>query len=326
MSETAQPAPTPATPLGIESVDPDLRPALAKLPTLDNSRRIVRLLGRFGARRLLRAYRVPGVTVEWRRDGPVWVRIYRPRRPGGGGLLWIHGGGLVIGSAKQDDRLCAETAAELGVTVVSVEYRLAPESPFPAALDDALAAWHWMRRHATDLSIDPDRIALGGESAGAGIAAALAQRLRDEGGPQPVAQWLFAPMLDDRTAARRDLDAVDHPVWNNAANRFGWTSYLGAAPGAAPVPTYAVPARVEDLAGVPPAWLCVGDIELFHDEVADYAGRLAAAGVPVVLDVVPGGAHGFENWAAGTALAKALTARARAWLADQGLAGQGLAR
>jgi len=156
---------------------------------------------------------------------------------------------------------------------------------------------------------------VGGESAGGGLAASLVQRLHDEGA-HPIGQWLFCPMLDDCTAARRELDAVDHFIWNNTANRFGWASYLGREPGAAEVAEYAVPARRTDLAGLPPAWICVSDIELFHDEDVDYARRLEAAGVPVTLDLVAGAPHGFESWAADTAPARALIGRAQAWLAD----------
>ncbi|MDN4490698.1 alpha/beta hydrolase [Demequina sp. SYSU T00068] len=301
----------------ITDVHPDLHEPLRRLPPLDLSTRWARWLGRVGPR-LQRTKPVAGVAVRWVRSGRRRLRVYSPATPPAApapALLWIHGGGLVIGSAVQDDGLCARTAKRLGTVVVSVEYRLAPEHPFPAALDDATAAWEWLHAHARELGIDPGRVAIGGESAGGGIAAALAQSLRDSGGVQPVAQWLFAPMLDDRTAADTSLDAVDHVVWSNVSNRVGWSAYLGAAPGAASVPPYAVPARREDLGGLPPAWLYAGDIELFHDEVADYARRLDDAGVPVTFEVVEGAAHGFENWAASTPLSKALVGGAWAWLA-----------
>ena len=306
--------------MNIDAVDPQLRPALAKVPALDNSRRWVRLVGRLGPRLLL-VEPVEGVTVRWLRRGPLRLRIYAPTRTAAAGpaLLWIHGGGLVIGSSQQDDRLCLGTAAALGIPVVSVEYRLAPEHPFPAALDDAMSAWRWLQSNAGGLGVDPARVAIGGESAGAGIAASLAHRLHDEGGVQPVAQWLFAPMLDDRTAARTELDAIDHPVWNNHANRFGWAAYLGRAHGGpsagATPPPYAVPARRDDLTGLPPTWIYSGDIELFHEEIEAYAGRLRAAGVAVASEVVPGAAHGFENWAHSTDLARGLVGRAQDWLA-----------
>ncbi|WP_229727699.1 alpha/beta hydrolase [Mycetocola zhadangensis] len=282
---------------------------------MDHSKRLIRTIGRLGPR-LLRSPRVADVTVRWVRFGGLRLRIYEPRRSSGRpAVLWIHGGGLVIGSPKQDDRLCLSTVAALGIPVVSVEYRLAPESPFPAALHDALTTWRWIHDNADALGIDPARVVVAGESAGGSIAASLVHKLHDDGGIQPAAQWLFAPMLDDRTAARRELDATDHPVWNNKANRFGWRSYLNQEPGAATVPPYSVPSRRSDLSNLPPTWLCAGDIELFYDEIAAYAERLRAAGVAVEFETVVGGAHGFENWAGNTQLAQNLIERAQRWLA-----------
>jgi acetyl esterase/lipase len=256
-----------------------------------------------------------GVSIEPLRTADVSLRLYRPalrRYPAA--LLWIHGGGLIIGRAVQDDRLSALTARELGILVVSVEYRLAPEHPFPAALDDCYAGWEWLQSEAIRLEIDPNRVAVGGESAGGGLAASLAQRIHDAGGVSPVAQWLFCPMLDDHTAARQELDRLNHFVWNNRLNRFGWKSYLGADPGADDVAPYAVPSRRADLSGLPPTWIGAGDIELFYDEDRDYAERLRAAGVEATLEVVPGAPHGFEAWAPNTSLARNYVKSAQAWL------------
>ncbi|MFC5752388.1 alpha/beta hydrolase [Actinomadura rugatobispora] len=298
----------------LSAVAPELRGRLRLMPPLPLERTPARRLMQVATRRMPPA-RQPGVTLGLAPGVTPGIRVYRPRRRrSGAALLWIHGGGLVIGGAVQDDRLCGSTALELGITVVSAEYRLAPEHPYPAALDDCHAAWTWLQEHAAALGVDPSRVAVGGQSAGGGLAAALAQRLHDAGGPRPVAQWLFCPMLDDRTAARRDLDAVGHRVWNNRLNRFGWRSYLGAEPGSPDVPPYAVPARREDLGGLPPAWIGVGDIDLFHDEDRDYARRLRAAGVDTTFHVVPRAPHGFEAWAAGTGLARDYLATARAWL------------
>ena len=256
-----------------------------------------------------------GVTIETSKATDASVRVYRPTvRRVPAALFWIHGGGLIIGRAVQDDRLCALTARELGVLVVSVEYRKAPEHPFPAALDDCYAGWRWLQREAQRFGVDPARVALGGESAGGGLAASLAQRLRDAGETLPVAQWLFCPMLDDRTAARQELDGIHHFVWNNRLNRFGWRSYLGVEPGSDSVPAYTVPARREDLSGLPPAWIGVGDIDLFYGEDHAYAERLRAAGVEVTLEVVPGAPHGFEAWAPNPALARDHIGHAQAWL------------
>ena len=137
----------------------------------------------------------------------------------------------MVGSARTNDVTCGQICRTLGLTVVSVDYRLAPEHPFPVPSDDCLAGWHWLQRHAASLGVDPHRVALGGASAGGGLAAGLAKRLLDAGGVQPIAQLLLAPMIDDRTAARRDLDAVKHFVWNNRMNRSAWRAYLGREPG-----------------------------------------------------------------------------------------------
>jgi acetyl esterase/lipase len=247
-----------------------------------------------------------GVRREVRPGG---LRVFRPeQRRHSAALLWIHGGGLVLGSARMDDRFCAATARELGIVVASVEYRRAPQHPFPAALDDCLAAWTWLA------ATEGPRIAVGGQSAGGGLAAALTQRLHDADGADPVAQLLFCPMLDDRTAARRDLDAADHLMWHNRDNLFGWSSYLGREPGTPDLPPYAVPARRTDLTGLPPTWIGVGDIDLFHDEDRDYADRLTAAGVDTTFVLVPGAPHAFESWAPKTALAGSHLAGARDWL------------
>jgi len=197
---------------------------------------------------------------------------------------------------------------------MSANYRFAPEHPFPAAHDDVHAAWKWLQEHAAGQGVNPTRVVIGGESAGGGLAAGLVQRIHDEGGTQPIGQWLFAPMIDDRTAANASLDILDHWIWNNRANRIGWSSYLGEAPGASDLPAYAAAARRTDLSGLPPAFIAVGDIELFYAEGRDYAAELERVGVPTTLDIIRGAPHGFENWARETAPAKALMVRARNWL------------
>ena len=200
------------------------------------------------------------------------MRLYRPEQGlSGAGLLWIHGGGMITGNAATNDRECAAFARELGIVVVSVEYRLAPKHPFPAALDDCHAAWQWMLSAAGELGIDPARIAISGQSAGGGLAASLALRIRDAGGLQPAAQALMCPMLDDRTGARRELDAIDHRVWNNRSNRAAWSWYLGLPPGSSEVPAHAAAARCANLRGLPPAWIGVGEVDLFLEEDRRYA-------------------------------------------------------
>ena len=226
------------------------------------------------------------------------VRVHRPLEPAAtsGALLWIHGGGYMLGSARQDDELCRRLAQELGITVGSVEYRWAPEHPFPAALDDCYAA---LQRLVALPGVDPARVAIGGASAGGGLAAALALMTRDRGEINPALQLLTYPMLDDRTVAKSPMDARNYRVWTESSNRFGWAAYLGDAN-----PDIAVPARCADLAGLPPAWIGVGTHDLFHDEDLAYAERLKKAGVPCRVDVVPGAFHGFDTIAPGAPVSR----------------------
>jgi acetyl esterase/lipase len=190
-----------------------------------------------------------------------------------------------MGTAKQDDRLCRRFARELGVTVAAVDYRLAPEHPYPASLEDCYAALTWL---AALPAVDPARVAIGGASAGGGLTAALALLARDRGEVTPVLQLLAYPMLDDRSAS--GPENPNYRMWSPKSNRFGWAAYLGNAD-----PNIAVPARHEDLSGLPPAWIGVGTHDLFHDEDVAYAERLTAAGVPCQVEVVPGAFHGFDT-------------------------------
>ncbi|MGY1780156.1 alpha/beta hydrolase [Geodermatophilus sp. SYSU D01036] len=237
---------------------------------------------------------VAGVTVtEHDVPGGQDVFVYEPAQRTGGALLWVHGGGTVIGHPESDHDLCSRMARDLSVVVVSARYRLAPEHPFPAALDDLLAALCELHRRAGELGVDPARVAVGGASAGGGLAAALAQRAHDEGVPVAF-QLLVYPMLDDRTVLRRSTAGRGELVWTPRSNRWAWTAYLGHAPRADEPRPYAAPARRLDLAGLPPAWIGVGDLDLFHDEDVAYARRLQAAGVPVRLHVEPGMYHAAE--------------------------------
>ncbi len=237
---------------------------------------------------------VAGVRTEDRTLGPVRLRIYYPEtNPSGAAMLWIHGGGMIVGTEKQDNRLCSIYARELGVVVVSVGYRLAPQHPFPAANDDCYAAWEWLVDQSSQLGVDKDRLIVAGESGGGGHAAALVQRICDQHETPPMAQVLLVPMLDDRTAADPARD-LGHYVWTWADTRGGWTAYLGHEPGRPSEPEYAVPARREDLSGLPPTWIGCGDKDLFFDEDQRYAASLHNAGVRVEFYEVPGGPHGFH--------------------------------
>ena len=222
----------------------------------------------------------------------VGVRVHRPPALDAPmpGLLWIHGGCYVIGCAAQDDRLCERFARTLGVVVASVEYRVAPENPYPAALDDCEVALNWL---TTQPDVDASRVAIGGASAGGGLTAALALRVRDaQSAPKPVMQLLTYPMLDDRPALRADPDPRHRRIMDQGMNRFGWESYLRGA-----VPADAVPARATDLGGLPSAWIGVGTLDLLFEECLDYADRLKQSGVECALQVVPGAFHGFDLFA-----------------------------
>ena len=239
--------------------------------------------------------------VEIEGTGASPVRVHRPtssrneRLPA---VLWLHGGGFLLGSPKQDDALCRRIADELGAIVVAPAYRLAPKHAFPAALDDAYAALTWLAKRD---DVDANRIAVAGASAGGGLAAQVALHARDRGEIRLAAQILVYPMLDDRTVDRTDLDESGFRLWDNRANRVGWSAYLGHEAGAAEASPIAVPSRNPNLRDLPPAWIGVGGLDLFRDEDMAYAERLRAAGVPCETIVVDGVFHGFDGIVEGSA-------------------------
>ncbi len=206
-------------------------------------------------------------------------------------ILHIHGGGMVSGSAQMSDPNSRSYAAEMNCVVASVNFRLAPETRFPGAIEDCYAALLWLHGAARELGIDPERIVVAGESAGAGLAAALCLLARDRGQVKPCFQYLAEPMLDHRSADS-DHPHAGHYGWTRDQNRFGWASLLGEA-SAEPVSPYASPTMAGDLSGLPPAFIHIGAIDLFLEESLDYARRLARAGVPVELHVWPGAYHAF---------------------------------
>lgn len=211
-------------------------------------------------------------------------------------VLWLHGGGMVSGSAQSEAPRGGRLATALGAVVVLPNYRLAPENPFPAGLNDCMATLRWIVKNADELGIDSDRIAVCGVSAGGGLAAALAQRAFDEG-IALRAQGLVYPMIDDRTALRDDLTGKGQLTWSASDNRSAWNAYLGREPRASDAPEYAAPARRDDMAGLPPAWIGVGDLDVLYDEDVAYAERLKAAAVPCELVTVRGMYHGADHLA-----------------------------
>jgi len=224
------------------------------------------------------------------------VRVYAPASQDGPlpGLLYIHGGGFILGTVAMFDGEAKRIAAEVGVVVVSVEYRLAPEDPYPAGLDDCFAALVWAAKSADELGIDPARLAVGGDSAGGGLAAATALLARDRGGPELCFQYLGIPELDDRLSTPSMQAYVDTPLWHRPAAEFSWDSYLGGpgVRGTDEVSPYAAPARMSDLSGLPPAFVNVCQFDPLRDEGIAYAQRLAQANVPTELVLYPGTFHG----------------------------------
>ena len=303
--------------MDINLIHPELKKATASFPSLPVGSNFGRKLTRLLLPLLLPKTKLPaGVSIEWVRSASGQrLRTYTPSGTATrAAMLYIHGGGMMIGAPKMDDGLLANLAAELDIFIVSPEYRLAPENPYPAPLDDCHEAWQWMLANASERGIDTKRMAIGGESAGGGLAAGLVQLIHDEGGQRPIAQWLFCPMLDDRTAMDRSLDSLNHFVWNNKLNDAGWKSYLGAKFGTDQVPAYAAPSRRNDFNGLPPAWIGVGDVELFYEEDRTYAEKLSAAGVACQLDVVAGGPHAFEGMVPDDVVSRQYMARAKSWL------------
>jgi acetyl esterase len=238
-----------------------------------------------------------GVAVEDRSiPGPagapeIPVRIYSPaaRSAAVPGLLDIHGGGFVVGTLDMEHGVAAQLVKALGVVVVAVDYRLAPEDPYPAGLEDCYTALRWMTANAAELGIDTDRVGVYGQSAGGGLAAGLALLARDRGGPALCFQFLGIPELDDRLETPSMVQFVDTPMWNRPNAIRSWAWYLG---GATDVPIYAAPSRATDLTGLPPAYVTTMEFDPLRDEGILYALKMMQAGVPVELHSYPGTFHG----------------------------------
>ncbi|QNK83277.1 alpha/beta hydrolase [Nakamurella sp. PAMC28650] len=290
-------------------VDPQLRDLLDAWPPLELTVESLPLVREQARQEYLRTVPAespfPDVEVkELSIDGPAGpgaLRILVIRRRSESdsvtpGLLWVHGGGYVLGTADQDSLQVQQLVHEVGCTGVVVDYRLAPETPHPGPVEDCYAALRWLFANADALGVDARRIAVAGGSAGGGLAAGLCLLARDRAEVAVAFQLLIYPMLDDRTVIHDD----PHPfagefVWTADSNRFGWAALLGQEPGGPGVSPYASPARAETLAGLPPTYLDVGTLDLFFEEDLEYARRLVRAGVPVELHVYPGAFHGYQQ-------------------------------
>ena len=237
-----------------------------------------------------------GLTIEDRHvpgppgDPDVLVRTYVPHSPTGAGLLYLHGGGFVLGSIDSEHAGGVRLAQDVGAVVVSVEYRLAPEHPVPAGLEDCYAALRWFHDHSRELGVDPARIGVSGQSAGGGLAAGLALLARDRGGPGLCFQYLGIPELDDRLTTTSMTSFVDTPLWNRPSAESSWRHYLGDD--RSDVSPYAAPARATDLSGLPPAYVSTMEFDPLRDEGILYALGLLAAGVSCELHSFPGTFHG----------------------------------
>jgi len=286
--------------------DPELAPLVPLLPTESDFSDIAAM--RAGMEEMIAQLAPPlpenpGARFEDRtipgpEDAPdVPVRVYHPDTAESmlPGVLYIHGGGFVVGSVESEHRgaLTAATGAE--AVVVSVEYRLAPEHPFPAGLEDCYAALSWLAANARELGVDPGRIGVIGSSAGGGLSAGLALLARDRGGPALCCQVLGIPELDDRLETPSMRAFTDTPLWNRPNAVFSWRAYLGEDPGE--VSPYAAPARAKDLVGLPPAYVSTMEFDPLRDEGIRYAARMLEAGVSVELHQFPGTFHGSHMFA-----------------------------
>ncbi|MGH6782484.1 MAG: alpha/beta hydrolase, partial [Sphingomonadaceae bacterium] len=289
-------------------VDPELRDALSLFPSFTLNDEILPVMRAQGLALDLPPPQGPaaGVSVERiivpAHDGSPdvpCILFIPPNRPGpSGAFLHIHGGGYVLGDAAMSDPSNRSIAAALGCVVLSVDYRLAPETRWPGAVEDCYSALAWLHANANRLGIDHQRIAIGGESAGGGHAASLAQVARDRGEYRICHQHLIYPMIDDRTGSTVPaLPYAGDFVWTPGSNAFGWSALLGYPAGTREPPRHAVPARTEDLSGLPPTFIGTAALDLFVGENLDYAHRLIAAGVPTEVIVAPGAYHGFNGFA-----------------------------
>jgi acetyl esterase/lipase len=229
-------------------------------------------------------------------------------------IYHIHGGGMILGDRRHALPDIVGLAASVGAAVISVEYRLAPEHPYPAPVEDCYAGLLWVAANAAELSIDPDRIVVSGASSGGGLAAAIALLARDRGGPALAGQMLVAPMLDDRNDTPSARQMAGLGMWDHISNQTGWTALLGDACGGPDVSPYAAPARAADLSGLPPAFIYSGSAETFRDEDMAYASAIWQAGGQAELHIWSGGFHGFDFMAPQAAVSQAAQAARLSWM------------
>jgi acetyl esterase/lipase len=301
-------------------IDPEIGASLRGFPDFDFSADNVAAMRNGSMFEPQSAPDIERVELTTERDG-VALSVLRPlQRPTESAaeppvLYWMHGGGMVIGNRHMDDARLIEWCRHLGCVCVSVEYRLAPEAPYPTPLDDCEAGLRFIAEHAPELRIDPQRVGIGGRSAGGALAAGLALRLRESANVPVAFQYLEYPMLDDR-GLTVSSQLVESPVWTRESNAFGWRSYLADRCGTDDVPADAAPARATELSGLPATFIGVGTVDCLRDDAIDFAARLCRAGVPTELHLYAGAVHGFDMFA-DTAVARTAARDSADWLARQ---------
>ena len=300
-----------------EALDPEIREAVRDIPDFVFSAETVPMMRQNAVFTPVAAPDIERTELTTESDARVEMTLLRPRDAAGDlpVLYWMHGGGMVIGNRYMDDSRLGEWCRSLSCICVSVEYRLAPEAPYPLPVDDCDEGLRYVVDHAGDLGINPQRIGIAGRSAGGGLAAALALRWRDRGDDRVAFQYLEYPMLDDRMNTPSSmLDGL--PLWSRESNAFGWRAYLGDRCGTDQVPPDAAPARAAELAGLPATFISVGTADCLRDEAIDFAARLCRADVLTELHVYAGAVHGFDMFA-DCAVVRCAAHDSADWLARQ---------
>ncbi len=285
-----------------DRLHPDFVPDISSLPALEFLPEIIPDLQQLTREHFLEAgmpqddkISVYNRNIPGRNGAPdVRVRIYEPKEKTGliPAVEWMHGGAFVIGLPEMNDDVCIRIAKEINCIVISPDYRLAPQNPYPCALNDCYTTLLWLANNSEELKVDTSRIAVAGVSAGGGLAAAVCLLARDKNDLKIKFQMPLYPMIDDRFITQSSSEIQDERVWNTANNVSSWNMYLGGKKD--DVSQYAAPARATDLSGLPPAYTCVGDLEPFRDETIEYVSKLTKAGVPVEFHLNPGCFHGCE--------------------------------
>jgi acetyl esterase/lipase len=300
-----------------EALDPEIREAVRNIPDFVFSVETVPMMRQNAVFAPVDSPDIERTELTTGPAGGVDMTALRPRDAVGDlpVLYWMHGGGTVIGNRYMDDARLGEWCRSLSCVCISVEYRLAPDAPYPAAIDDCDEGLRYIFEHAAELRLDTHRIGVGGRSAGGGLAAALALRWRDRGDDRVAFQYLEYPMLDDRMDwPSSQLDGL--PLWSRESNAFGWRAYLGEHYGSDSVPSDAAPARASELAGLPPTFTTVGTADCLRDEAIDFAARLCRANVSTELHVYAGAVHGFDMFV-DCAVVRGAARDSADWLARQ---------